>query len=202
MRKTNHRDRRVRRTQKQIREAFLLLIEEKEYDQITVTDIINKADYNRTTFYRHYYDKDDLANKIIDQQIEQFVEALLHPYRQAKHMNLESISSEEIIIFDHIIEHKDFYRLWDRLSSIPSFSQKFTNAVKDLLNNEIETITSIDGEDINRELYVEFYGYGLSGLIFNWIRNGFQESPQYMAKQLTRIMKTKPIKVKPLDEEA
>src|SRR5699024_12540539 len=50
--KLNHHDRRVRRTQKLFREAFLELIAEKEYSQITVTEIIKEADYNRATFYR------------------------------------------------------------------------------------------------------------------------------------------------------
>jgi len=193
LRKANHQDRRVRRTQKQIREAFLLLIEEKEYDQITVTDIITKADYNRTTFYRHYYDKEDLANKIIDRQIELFTEALLHPYRTSKILNIDEISSDEVIIFDHIIKHKDFYRLWDRLKSIPSFSYKYTNAIKKILNEKIEVIGSSNGS-INRNLYMQFYGYGLSGLIFNWIGSGFEQPPEYMAQQLTKILKSKPIK--------
>lgn len=57
-RKINNKDdRRVKRTKKSIREAFLSLLEQKDYDQITVTDIIEKADYNRATFYRHYHDK-------------------------------------------------------------------------------------------------------------------------------------------------
>lgn len=193
MRKVNHQDRRVRRTQMQIREAFLLLIEEKGYDQITVTDIITKADYNRTTFYRHYYDKQDLANKIVDRQIEMFTEALLHPYRTAKVVNLDEITSDEVIIFNHIIEHQDFYRLWNRLNSIPSFSHKYIHAIKKVLNEKIEVISLSNGF-INRKLYMQFYSYGLSGLIFNWIGNGFEQPPEYMAQQLTRILKSKPIK--------
>ena len=41
-------------------EALLLLLENKEYDSITVKEICEKAGVNRSTFYMHYDTKDDL----------------------------------------------------------------------------------------------------------------------------------------------
>ena len=58
-------DKRVRRTKLQLKQAFIKLMEEKNYDQITVTDIVNRADYNRATFYRHYNFKEELAEEMI-----------------------------------------------------------------------------------------------------------------------------------------
>jgi AcrR family transcriptional regulator len=55
-------DRRVRRTRAALREALLSLMAEKEYDAVTVQDIIDRADVGRSTFYGHYTDKDDLLH--------------------------------------------------------------------------------------------------------------------------------------------
>ena len=49
-------DLRVRRTNKMIIEAFIQLVEEKGYDQITVQDISQRAMINRATVYAHYKD--------------------------------------------------------------------------------------------------------------------------------------------------
>lgn len=44
------------RSRRLIRQAFLELIQEKEFEKITVTDIVRRADLNRSTFYAHYPD--------------------------------------------------------------------------------------------------------------------------------------------------
>lgn len=44
------------RSRRMIRQAFQELLREKEFDKITVTDIVNRADLNRSTFYAHYPD--------------------------------------------------------------------------------------------------------------------------------------------------
>lgn len=53
-------DRRVRRTRKALLDALLVLMTDKDYEAITVQDIIDRADVGRSTFYTHYTDKDDL----------------------------------------------------------------------------------------------------------------------------------------------
>jgi len=53
-------DRRSQRTRRLISEAFLSLMREKHFAQITVQDIIERANVGRSTFYAHYQDKEDL----------------------------------------------------------------------------------------------------------------------------------------------
>jgi AcrR family transcriptional regulator len=53
-------DRRVRRTRRALIAALLDLVNEKRYEQITVQDILERADVGRSTFYAHYVDKDAL----------------------------------------------------------------------------------------------------------------------------------------------
>src|SRR5215207_1076365 len=53
-------DRRTRRTRQLLRDAFVALLKEKRYEDISVQDIIERADVARSTFYVHYVDKEDL----------------------------------------------------------------------------------------------------------------------------------------------
>lgn len=57
-------DKRQRKTRKAVELAFLELLQEKNFEQITITEVTNKADINRKTFYNNYYSLDDIVKSI------------------------------------------------------------------------------------------------------------------------------------------
>lgn len=61
------------RSRRFIRNAFMELLREKTFDKITVTDIVNRADINRSTFYAHYSDVKSLVEEIQKEVIERSV---------------------------------------------------------------------------------------------------------------------------------
>lgn len=62
-------DRRVRKSQEAIKMAVIELMIEKDFDQITIQDISDRADVSRRTIYLHYTDKFDLLDKLIEEHI-------------------------------------------------------------------------------------------------------------------------------------
>ncbi|MCD7904620.1 MAG: TetR/AcrR family transcriptional regulator [Clostridiales bacterium] len=63
----NKTDLRVIKSEKAIRDAFLELIKEKGYANITITDISNRAMINRKTFYMHYDSKEALYDTLVNE---------------------------------------------------------------------------------------------------------------------------------------
>lgn len=59
-------------------EAFLELIEKKDFDYITVKEICEKAGVNRSTFYLHYETVDDLLTESAQHIIDEFVSFMPH----------------------------------------------------------------------------------------------------------------------------
>ena len=57
-------------------EALLLLLEQKEFDAITVKEICQKAGVNRSTFYLHYESMNDLLEETVDMINERFKASL------------------------------------------------------------------------------------------------------------------------------
>ena len=70
----SHADRRVMRSKKAIVTAFLELLSEKDYNDITVTDIALRADVNRKTFYNYYAGIHEVADEIEDDLLQRFRE--------------------------------------------------------------------------------------------------------------------------------
>lgn len=65
-------DLRVVKTENAIRGAFVSLLGERPFEKITVTDILKRALINRKTFYAHYDDKFDLADKMTEELYDEF----------------------------------------------------------------------------------------------------------------------------------
>ncbi|KFI46014.1 transcriptional regulator, TetR family [Bifidobacterium bohemicum] len=57
-------------------EAFWELLEEKRYSKITVTDIVERADVNRNSFYYHYNKLNALAQSAVRHCVEDIVKTL------------------------------------------------------------------------------------------------------------------------------
>ena len=53
-------DRRILRTRDALGDALVALIREKNFAQITVQEVLDRAGVGRATFYAHYRDKEDL----------------------------------------------------------------------------------------------------------------------------------------------
>lgn len=63
-------DSRVRRTRDALGDALMALMQERPFDDITVQDILDRAQIGRSTFYTHYRDKDDLFLSDVDDFLE------------------------------------------------------------------------------------------------------------------------------------
>ncbi|MFR0644862.1 TetR/AcrR family transcriptional regulator [Limosilactobacillus mucosae] len=63
------------RTDKMIRDAFIALLKQKDFKNITVTQIAQKAMINRQTFYC-YSDKYDLADQLTEKALGMFEELI------------------------------------------------------------------------------------------------------------------------------
>lgn len=100
-------DRRTRRTRELLIHALLELIETRHYDQISVQDIVERADVGRSTFYAHYENKDALLMGGFEHLLEMLVQQI---QRDAK----GQLTFETAMLFQHARGHYEIYRtlLW------------------------------------------------------------------------------------------
>jgi AcrR family transcriptional regulator len=103
------RDRRVRRSRRELQRALVELTLEKGYDSVTVDDIANRADVARGTFYAHYVDKDGLLHAVVTDLIDE----LMTVVEQAGGVIGPPVTEGQKIIamFRHGELHRDIYRV-------------------------------------------------------------------------------------------
>ncbi|MDP4502460.1 TetR/AcrR family transcriptional regulator [Nonomuraea turcica] len=69
-------DRRVRRTQAALQRALIQLVQEQDLSQISVADVVERAEVGRSTFYDHYRDVHELAEAACTAMIDDLIESL------------------------------------------------------------------------------------------------------------------------------
>lgn len=77
-------DRRIVKTRRAIRQAFLKLLAEKGIDKITVSALAREADIDRKTFYLHFSSIDELIEQEADLIVERVASALSAPAKKAE----------------------------------------------------------------------------------------------------------------------
>jgi AcrR family transcriptional regulator len=81
------------------------LLSEKRYEAITVQDILDRAGIGRTTFYSHYYDKEDVHASMMEQMLEGMSQQL-----SESHTGHGFVPSLEL--FQHIQQDLSIFKRW------------------------------------------------------------------------------------------
>lgn len=173
-------DKRVRRTKRLLKEAFIELLKEKEFDKVTVTNIIEKADFNRTTFYNHYQDKYDLIGEIESELLDELVSATEKVYQEKNYLDLREITPEDFFLFDYIYEYKDYFILWKYQTDMPKFREKVSSIFSYLFNGKLK-VEHNQNKLLTEKDMTLFAASGFMGLILEWINDDFKEDPHTMS---------------------
>ena len=111
-------DRRVTRTRVALRHALIELIQEKHFDEITVQNIIDRANIGRATFYAHFRDKEDLLIGDWEQFLDGFVQFI----------NWNNVGKTRFVpiqeFFSHLKDFHHFYRALVRSSKAERLFKK------------------------------------------------------------------------------
>ena len=90
-------DRRITKTRKAIYAAFLQLLNQKDYEAITVQEIIDLADVGRSTFYSHYESKELLLDELCQKLFH-------HLFERDEHLSPQDYLAH---IFQHFKKNQD-----------------------------------------------------------------------------------------------
>lgn len=182
----NTASKKVVRSKKLFKHTLLTLLKKKHFDEITITEIVKEAGYNRGTFYFHYEQKEDLLEEIIDDVFDELHKAFRHGYMNYdKEVNILELST--IALFDHFIEYKEFYQIMLGGNINHNFQDKMIDTMKKHFREDIDFTANDVDSNIDIELFYTYRVSGIIGIILEWIQHDFHHSRDYMAEQIVKI---------------
>ncbi|NLY77276.1 MAG: TetR/AcrR family transcriptional regulator [Tissierellia bacterium] len=165
----------AKRSQKWISNALLELMKEKPYKKITITEICNKANLVRETFYRNFSSKDAVVKYCLELKFNEFLDSVMI---DRNNLDLYDIG---IHYFTYWKNEKEFLKILidNKLINIilDNFSQRL-NLIIDQLIRKKESLQA-------RNYIVDMYAGATTILLIKWIQNNCKESPEEMARIIT-----------------
>ncbi len=181
-------DRRIQKTKTSIMSAFETLLTEKRYEQISVQDIIDRANVGRSTFYAHFETKDDLLKSTCQELFEHiFTE---HPVSESSHDYSGKANTPDIML-THILYHlKDDQRRYRRIFSCESadlFWKYFQSQFRILMDkNGAEKLAA--EKKVPEDYYVNYYCSVYIESVKWWFQNGLKITPEELASCFKRVI--------------
>lgn len=168
---------------KKIRETFLSLLDTVGYQKVSVSAIVKKAEINRSTFYEHFLDKEDLMAQVQISLINQIIEGLPE-VTVLKLADNELVNSRINLLIKRIYDHKVVIKLLLGAKSDGLFLARFSVFSEQFLI-EGNIVQAIDIPDV----YVfSIFQSMMFNLIQKWVEREFIEPPEDFSKIISRIL--------------
>ncbi|WP_419880411.1 TetR/AcrR family transcriptional regulator [Peribacillus sp. B-H-3] len=171
-------DRRITKSQEAIKKAVIELMIEKNFDDITIQNIADRANVNRGTIYLHYLDKFDLLDKIIDEHINK----LRVLCESSVEMDLDFVDSN-VGWFEYFESNYSFFSTLLSSSKASAFRSRFQELLIEEMKNDIDT-TKVINRELNEEVILQFIVTSFVGIVEWWITKGMPCPPRVIAVQL------------------
>ena len=107
----NTTSKRQNRTKAHLKQALIELIKEKGYHSVTVKNIVDHADYNRSTFYIYYPDKIELAEDLLTSMLKGLEASVGKPYVPGHKVYTAKLNAPSFNIVSYIYKNRDFFEL-------------------------------------------------------------------------------------------
>lgn len=176
-------DRRKKYTRMVLKDSLIKLLKEKHISAITVKEICELADINRSTFYAHFLDQYDLLEKIEEEIIED-MGGYLNQYNYEK-------EEDDLQLLERIIEY--FVANHDVCQTLlnekmdTSFEKKVMVFAHQSFMQKWKTINRFEND---ASKYVSTFTIsGSIHVIKAWANNGMDKTPKEMAEIINNLIK-------------
>ena len=173
-------DRRIKYTKKVITDTFLELIDKKDINKITVSEICELSDINRGTFYRYYDNVYDLLDKIEAEFVNELVNATKVDDEEY------SVSSFVSVLLNVFVENKKLVKvLFDSKNTLQLLNDVLIISYNKCKEKWEKDLPNIDEQD--EEYAALFIFNGALGVINFWVKNNFDKEPDEIAKIIEQL---------------
>ena len=164
-----------------LQKALIELISERDYDSITIQDIVERAHFGRTTFYKHYASKDELFISCHESIVSQFYFGPHHPYSRGELLSPETPHGV-IAAYRHLAEaRKLLYSTFQGKVSLPILRQIRDRSAREIEANLRAAFAGVDST-VPLELLANYLAGAQIALVQWWLEKRRSQTPEELAK--------------------
>lgn len=167
-------------TKKAIGYAFKDLLKEKSFNKITITDIANKCDINRQTFYYHFQDIKDLIEWICIDEVDNILN---------KNNECEKWEDKFLLIFKVVLKEKILVENIYHSVSVEILRTNLCRLVYPIIYSEI--VENSFGKNLSEEdkiFITNFYKYAFVSILLDWIDKGMLDNPETIVLKVSNLI--------------
>ncbi|MCP8970902.1 TetR/AcrR family transcriptional regulator [Ectobacillus ponti] len=173
-------DRRIQKSQKAIKDAFVELMAEKGFDQITMQDLSERANVGRRTIYHHYMDKYDLLDKLIGEHLDE-LSTLCEATAELNY------AEGTVIWFQYFERNYSFFSTMLASKGAPAFRSRFLAFVIEELKHEMD-VTEGKNQGLHQNIILRFFGAAVVEIVESWFTSEIAEPAAVVAEQMGRLL--------------
>ncbi|WP_143315006.1 TetR/AcrR family transcriptional regulator [Clostridium sp. HBUAS56017] len=172
------------RSRRLIRQAFVDLMQEKNLEKITVTDIVTRAYINRGTFYAHYQD----TRAVIEQIENDIIEKLLEFLGESHYKNFFQNPLPLLLKISKWLEDDlDFYKILINSNGSEQFLVKLKNIFVNYMENDSDIQKHIK-KTPEFLIQAHFFTGGIINIFQVWCRGEIESSLNELSIELSKII--------------
>ena len=172
------------RSRKMIREAFLELLKEKDINKITVTDVVNKADLNRSTFYAHYPDIRAITEEMENEVIEKMLE-LLKKFELVNFFNNPTPLLLEVSRF--LENNQELYKILLKINDAETFLKKLKKLFAEYMLSDTDIPEYLKDSKMVT-LRISYFAGGIINMYQDWFVGNLTCSLNDIALEVSKLL--------------
>ena len=170
-------------------EALIALLEEKDFEYISVKEICARAGVNRSTFYLHYETVADLLSEAMEYNIRQFreqfsvtAEQFIPTIDNAPLSDLMLVNSDNLRLYlTFIKEHKSLYNAVFKNPACMQVDRQFEQTTENVL---VPIMSRFHIPQKEQKYRIGFYIHGCMAVIREWIKQNCDDAVEDIARIL------------------
>lgn len=158
---------------KRMADAFVDMLSQKSYADITVTDIVNTAQVARVSFYRNFSSISDVVDYITDELANEFIDKILPV------LNSNDENKWREFLFDFINNALNNRR------KIEAINLQNTTVLFSHLNTKMQMYVNVNSNKTISDKYTSYVKACLiNNVVKKWIDDGMVETPEEIINYL------------------
>ncbi len=174
-------DPRIRRSRQMLHDALMKLLQEKEFDKISIQEIADLSTLNRATFYSHYPDKFSLLQCVVGTRFHE-----LMARRNVSMACGEALKGLSLGVCDFLVD-------------MPGADRRGSGQVEGNIQNAIVAVVKRilldglrrhagDGGAVSIEVIASTLAWAIYGAAYTWASTPGRCSAEHMAEGIDRLL--------------